>query len=52
MYGLKSKLFYSQFFPTKEKHWNHGDNEDIFSVTMVTPCEGDKNYVILTTQRF
>jgi len=24
----------------------------IFTVTMVTPCEGHKNYVIQTTQRF
>lgn len=41
-----------QVLSTKEKHWNHGDNEDIFTVTMVTHCEGHKNYVILRTQRF
>jgi len=42
----------SPLFPTKEKHWNHGDNEGIFIVTMITPCEGHKNYVIVRTQRF
>jgi len=51
IHGGNSKLFCSQFFPTKEKHWNHGDNEDIFTVT-ITPCEGHKNYVILRTHRF
>jgi len=50
--GGKSKSFCSQFFPTKEKHWNHGDNKDIFTVTMVTPCDSHKNYVILRTQIF